>query len=79
MYFKETEMPVQKFRKSAQKRDQRRSHHALKAKGISLCPNCGESKLPHMVCAACGHYKGKQVLEPKKTTDWQGDDFKVES
>ncbi len=70
-------MPVPKYRTSASKRNMRRSHHGLKAKGISYCPNCGETKLPHTVCAACGHYKGKQVMEPKATTAWEGDNFDV--
>ena len=27
------------------------------------CAQCGEMKLPHHVCAACGYYKGRQVLK----------------
>jgi len=42
----------------------RRSHHGLKLKSHSLCPNCNEPKHPHSVCEACGHYRGKQVIEP---------------
>ncbi|MEG0386539.1 MAG: 50S ribosomal protein L32, partial [Solibacillus sp.] len=26
------------------------------------CPNCGEAKLSHHVCKACGQYKGKEVV-----------------
>jgi large subunit ribosomal protein L32 len=26
------------------------------------CPNCGEMKLSHRVCKACGTYKGKDVV-----------------
>jgi len=29
---------------------------------VSVCPNCGEPKLPHRVCLHCGYYNGKQVL-----------------
>ncbi|NIR31140.1 MAG: 50S ribosomal protein L32, partial [Gammaproteobacteria bacterium] len=25
--------------------------------------NCGELKRPHHVCAACGHYKDREVVE----------------
>ena len=25
------------------------------------CPQCHEMKLPHQVCANCGHYNGRQV------------------
>ena len=31
-----------------------------------ICPNCGAKMLPHRACAACGYYKGKQVLEVKE-------------
>ena len=27
------------------------------------CAQCGEMKLPHIVCAACGFYKGRAVLK----------------
>lgn len=29
----------------------------------SLCPNCGSVKVPHRVCANCGHYRGTQRIE----------------
>ena len=32
---------------------------------LSTCTNCGESKLAHRVCKACGYYNGKQVLTIK--------------
>ena len=65
-------MPVPKYRTSASKRDMRRSHHALKAPGLSICPNCQEVKRPHAACGACGHYKGKQVLEAKaSSSSWE--------
>lgn len=39
----------------------RRSHHALKGRGVTLCKDCGQPKLPHLMCANCGKYKGKEV------------------
>ena len=27
------------------------------------CAQCGEMKLPHHACAACGFYKGRAVLK----------------
>lgn len=66
-------MPVPKFRTSASKRDMRRSHHALRAPGLAVCPNCQETKRPHVACHACGHYDGKQVMEIKTVdTSWDG-------
>ncbi|MEE8526028.1 MAG: 50S ribosomal protein L32, partial [Thermoanaerobaculia bacterium] len=40
-----------------------RTHDALRRTGTSLCDNCGEVKLPHRVCASCGHYRGREVIE----------------
>jgi len=40
-----------------------RSHDALKKPAISKCPNCDAPKAPHRICAACGHYAGKEVVE----------------
>lgn len=54
-----------KYKTSKSKRNMRRSHHALKAVGVSNCPNCGEIMKPHHACSACGHYAGRQVLETK--------------
>ncbi|MEF9925158.1 MAG: 50S ribosomal protein L32 [Raoultibacter sp.] len=28
----------------------------------SLCPQCGEAKLPHRVCPNCGFYKNREVI-----------------
>ncbi|MHA1540770.1 MAG: 50S ribosomal protein L32 [Alphaproteobacteria bacterium] len=47
-------MAVPKKRTSRSKRDMRRSHHALKMEGNSVCKACGEVMRPHHVCSACG-------------------------
>lgn len=58
----------------------RRSHHALKSPALSVCPNCNEVKYPHSVCESCGHYKGKQVLEPKRAQlPIEGEEFNTEA
>jgi large subunit ribosomal protein L32 len=46
----------------------RRSHHALKGKNAAECPNCGEPKLPHNVCKACGYYDGRAVVKSKSAS-----------
>ncbi|MBN9529233.1 MAG: 50S ribosomal protein L32 [Alphaproteobacteria bacterium] len=55
-------MAVPKQKKSKSRRNMRRSHHALTATSSIECPNCGETKLPHHVCGACGHYDGREVI-----------------
>jgi large subunit ribosomal protein L32 len=55
-------MPNPKRRHSKERRDTRRAHDALKPVSLSLCPQCGERKLPHRVCSGCGTYKGAEIL-----------------
>jgi len=56
-------MAVPQVRTSRRKRDMRRSHHALKAPSLVTCSNCSALIPPHRVCAQCGHFKGKEVVE----------------
>jgi large subunit ribosomal protein L32 len=56
-------MAVPKKKTSKSRRNMRRAHHALKSAAWVECPNCGEHKRPHHVCAACGHYDGRQVAD----------------
>jgi large subunit ribosomal protein L32 len=55
-------MAVPKRKTSPSKRNMRRSHHALSPDAHAECANCGELKRPHHVCAACGHYDGREVV-----------------
>ena len=41
----------------------RRAHDTLGANPNAECPNCGELKRPHHVCASCGYYDGREVVE----------------
>jgi large subunit ribosomal protein L32 len=56
-------MAVPKKKVSKSRRGQRRSHDAFRATTLVECSNCGEMKLPHHICAACGHYKGREVID----------------
>ena len=56
-------MAVQQNKKSKSKRNMRRAHDALVTFNPVECPNCGELKRPHHVCAACGYYDGREVVE----------------
>lgn len=55
-------MAVPKKKTSKSRRDMRRSHDALTAPGMSVCPQCDEPKQPHRACGSCGFYKGRDVL-----------------
>ena len=34
--------------------------------GMSKCPKCGEMKLAHRMCKACGYYNGREVVAVKE-------------
>lgn len=55
-------MAVPKAKTSKSKKNMRRAHDAVSAPGISICRQCQEPKQPHRVCANCGTYKGKEVI-----------------
>lgn len=55
-------MAVPRHHMAKGKQLRRRSHLALKPKGLSICAQCGKKVLPHTVCKHCGYYKGKEVV-----------------
>ena len=55
-------MAVPKRRHSRSRGAKRRSHDAIALPNPSACPRCGEPKMPHRVCPACGYYKERQVV-----------------
>ena len=57
-------MAVPKKRTSKRRKGMRRSHDALKFKAnVVECADCGELKLRHHICAACGIYRGRKIVE----------------
>ncbi|MFZ3208913.1 MAG: 50S ribosomal protein L32 [Geobacteraceae bacterium] len=58
-------MAVPKKKTSKSRKNMRRAHDFLTAPNVSACPKCKAPKLPHRACAACGTYKGKEVLTSK--------------
>ena len=56
-------MAVPKSKTSKARRDKRRtSHWKLSLPSMVKCPRCGEYKLSHKVCKACGYYNGREVI-----------------
>ncbi|MDF0725297.1 50S ribosomal protein L32 [Cytobacillus sp. S13-E01] len=53
-------VPFRRTSKTAKRK--RRTHFKLQVPGMVECPNCGDMKLAHRVCKACGTYKGKEVI-----------------
>ena len=43
----------------------RANHDKVAAPNVIPCPNCDDMMLPHRVCPACGHYKGRNVSGKK--------------
>ena len=55
-------MAVPKKKTSRRRRDMRRAHDAIQfTAAVEYCPTCGEPKLRHRLCAACGTYRGRQI------------------
>ena len=55
-----------KKKHSPSRRDSRRSaNFRLELGSLSRCPNCGATRPPHRVCAACGFYGKELVVAPK--------------
>lgn len=56
-----TPLPKRKLSKGA--RNRRRSHLALKASSLVVCPSCKSAMQPHHVCPTCGKYHGLEVID----------------
>ena len=54
---------VIRMRHTKSKRNRVRSHHALKPARFGVCSHCARSVTPHMMCANCGYYRGRQVVD----------------
>ncbi|HYU57186.1 MAG TPA: 50S ribosomal protein L32 [Actinomycetota bacterium] len=56
-------MAVPKRKKSRANTRARRSTWKAAPPTYAECPQCHQPKVPHRVCANCGYYAGKPVLE----------------
>ena len=66
-------MAVQQNKVSKSRRNNRRAHDALVAGNPNECPNCGELKRPHHICASCGFYGDKEVISMAEEIDLDDD------
>jgi len=55
-------MAVPKRKTTKSRRNQRRSHDALKRVNVVVDPITGDYKLPHHISLADGTYNGRQVV-----------------
>lgn len=56
-------MAVPKCKVSKARRDKRRgANWKLRAPTVLVCPKCGEPRLSHRACKACGTYNGREVI-----------------
>ena len=60
-------MAVPFRRTSKMVKRKRRTHKKLSMPGVSKCANCGEMKLAHRACKACGNYHGREVVQVAET------------
>jgi len=47
----------------AKSRMRRASNFRLDVPARSVCPQCRQAKLPHVVCPNCGWYGGRQAID----------------
>ncbi len=59
-------MPVPKGKTSKSRRDKRRTHQKITAPNLTVCPQCGEARLPHHACPGCGVYRGRTVINTEE-------------
>ena len=53
---------------SKMRKGTRRAHHAITGVAIVRCPKCGQSKLPHRLCANCGYVNKSLALIVSEAT-----------
>ena len=58
-------MALPKRKLSKGRRDRRRSHLALTATALVVCPQCKMLRPSHTVCPNCGNYRGAEMVEIK--------------
>ncbi|MFA6522111.1 MAG: 50S ribosomal protein L32 [Patescibacteria group bacterium] len=62
-------MPLPAFRNSRSKVRRRRSHLALSAINLAVCPKCEAPILPHHACEKCGNYRNRTMKGKTKNVE----------
>ncbi|MHC5038225.1 MAG: 50S ribosomal protein L32 [Planctomycetota bacterium] len=60
-------MAVPKRRTSKSKKGMRSAHRAIRVPSLARCARCNQPVMPHQVCANCGYYGRRKVVEIKET------------
>ncbi|MDE2765250.1 MAG: 50S ribosomal protein L32 [Chloroflexota bacterium] len=55
--------PLPKRKRTKAAKGANNAHNAIKRAAIVDCPHCRRPMMAHRVCPACGHYRGRDVLE----------------
>ena len=58
--------PKRKHSKARTRARRSQYYNSLKSPELMECPNCGNTKMLHRACPTCGHYRGRQVIEPEE-------------
>lgn len=53
---------VKRKHSRARGRSRRGGHTKLAVVKTTTCPKCGEIMKPHHLCASCGNYRGKEII-----------------
>lgn len=56
-------MAVPKKKMSRSRTRRRKAGWKVNAPSTVACPRCGEQQIPHRVCANCGTYNGREVID----------------
>lgn len=59
-------LPGKRLSRSSKRR--RAAHFAIHPQTLIECAKCKKKILPHRVCAYCGSYKGRDVVQKKSKT-----------
>ena len=66
-------MAVPKSKVTRSRRGMRRSHDKLGIVNVVDCPDCGEKKLSHHICKACGYYRNTEITPLREDLDIDDD------